>query len=216
MDTPQWPRESSNARPSNARLSWLSRWWDKGVGYRVALFAALPLLAIALCCSGGVVWLETPTGPQAIPDTAATETVQDIAAAQATTIAAAQATATAAANAALYPSSTPTPTSAPTAISGPVSTATHAPPPHPTNTPCASPCNPWGYNFNPTGGTMITVPPAAFCTYFACIGSPPSYTSFWNGRGYVVECQDTKFSKSGGTSGSCTQHGGDFRTLFAH
>jgi hypothetical protein len=110
----------------------------------------------------------------------------------------------------------PTDVSFPTP-SVPIITPTNTPRAHPTNTPCATgPCNPWGYNFIPTGGTKIMAPPTAFCSYFACIGSPPSYTSFWTGQGYVVECKDTKFSKSGGTPGSCMQHGGDFRTLFAH
>jgi len=100
-------------------------------------------------------------------------------------------------------------------------TATHVqststPRSHATNTPCASPCNPWGYNFNAAGGTKITNPSSAFCSYFACIGNPPSYTSFWNGKGYVMECKDTKFSRSGGTQNSCSQHGGDWRTLYAH
>jgi hypothetical protein len=93
---------------------------------------------------------------------------------------------------------------------------TNTPRSHATNTPCPSPCNPWGYNFNATGGRKITNPPPAFCSYFACIGSPPSYTTFWIGQGYVVECHDTQFSKTGGTSNSCLGHGGILHTLYSH
>jgi hypothetical protein len=108
----------------------------------------------------------------------------------------------------------------PTQASHPQPTSTPRPrptnTPTPTSTPCADPCNPWGYNFDPTGGAKITSPPAAFCSYFACIGSPPAYTSFWSGNGYVVECQDGKFSKTGGVHGSCSQDGDYWRTLYAH
>jgi hypothetical protein len=56
---------------------------------------------------------------------------------------------------------------------------------------------------------VITAPPADFCTYFACIAN------FWNGRGYVMQCHDATFSKSGGISGSCSSHGGNSRALNA-
>jgi hypothetical protein len=108
----------------------------------------------------------------------------------------------------------------------PTSTAqaqpTTTPRPRPTNTltptapPCAAPCNPWGYNFDPIGGATITSPPAAFCSYFTCVGSPPAYTTFWSGKGYVVECQDGSFSKTGGVHDACSQDGGYSRTLYAH
>lgn len=68
--------------------------------------------------------------------------------------------------------------------------------------------NPWGYDFNP--GNHIYSPPSAFCSYFNCIAS------FWNGKGYVEECSDTTYSKSGGISGSCSKHGGDYRPLYSH
>ena len=85
-----------------------------------------------------------------------------------------------------------------------------------TATPCAAPCNPWGYTFDPTGGATITSPPAAFCSSFACVGSPPAYTTFWSGKGYVVECQDGSFAKTGGDHNTCSQEGGYWRTLYAH
>jgi hypothetical protein len=78
-----------------------------------------------------------------------------------------------------------------------------------TPTPCpGANCNPWGYNFTP--GTLIYVPPATFCSYFSCIHT------FTTGHGYVVECKDNMFSKSGGLQGACTFHGGVQRRLYAH
>ncbi|MEO6889764.1 MAG: hypothetical protein ABI456_10725, partial [Ktedonobacteraceae bacterium] len=68
--------------------------------------------------------------------------------------------------------------------------------------------NPWCYSF--TAGSLIYSPPSAFCSYFSCI------PTFWNGRGYVIECQDGDYSKSGGIRGSCSHHGGDQRALYAH
>ena len=105
------------------------------------------------------------------------------------------------------PTPTPVPTPVPTAVPTPVATPTQtpAPPPPPKNL-CGAPNNPWGYNF--CGGTTISSPPADFCSYFSCIAS------FWNGRGYVIECNDGTYSKSGGIRGSCSYHGGDLRPLY--
>jgi hypothetical protein len=94
---------------------------------------------------------------------------------------------------------TPRPTAAPTANIGGAVRAT------PTANTCGAPPNPWGYGF--CSGSTITGPPSTFCDYFDCI------SSFWNGRGYVEECQDTRYSKSGGIRGSCSQHGGNLRPL---
>lgn len=96
-----------------------------------------------------------------------------------------------------------TPTAQPTATAVP--TATAKPQPKPTCIPGAVNCNPWGYNF--THGSRIYSPPGGFCGYFNCI------SSFWNGSGYVVQCQDGTYSKSGGHTGSCSRHGGDKRAL---
>jgi hypothetical protein len=68
--------------------------------------------------------------------------------------------------------------------------------------------NPWCYTFTNTG-KYITNPPSSFCSYFNCIAS------FWNGSGYVVECQDNTYSKSGGRTGSCSKHDSDKRILYA-
>ncbi|WP_052890419.1 hypothetical protein [Thermogemmatispora carboxidivorans] len=103
------------------------------------------------------------------------------------------------------------PTPSPTPTPRPQPTPTPRPKPTPTPTPIPCPgvnCNPWGYNFEP--GALIYSPPASFCAYFSCIGN------FWNGRGYVVECNDGMYSKSGGIRGACSYHGGVWRPLYAH
>src|SRR3989442_8243440 len=72
---------------------------------------------------------------------------------------------------------------------------------------CGAPTHPSGYNF--CAGSFISLPPAGFCTYFACIAS------FANGRGYVMQCKDGTYSLSGGIQGSCSQHLGNNRALLA-
>jgi hypothetical protein len=117
------------------------------------------------------------------------------------------------------PAATPTPTSQPTPKPTPKPTPTPtprpvptSPPPQPAATPTLCPgvnCNPWGYNFSP--GNLIYSPPGNFCAYFNCI------PSFWSStNGYVEECQDATFSHSGGRSGSCSYHGGNWRPLYSH
>lgn len=44
---------------------------------------------------------------------------------------------------------------------------------------------------------------AQFCTSHQCI------KNFSNGNGYIVQCQDGKWSHSGGSSGACSDHGGE-------
>jgi len=46
-------------------------------------------------------------------------------------------------------------------------------------------------------------PPADFCSFATCIAN------FWNGQGSVVMCKDGTYSKSGGTSASCSGHSGN-------
>jgi hypothetical protein len=107
------------------------------------------------------------------------------------------------------PTLTPRPTVrlTPTGIVRPTPTPI---PPRPTPTPSCQAVNnnPWCYNFSP--GNYITSPPSNFCDYFACIAS------FWDGHGYVEECQDATYSLSGGIHGSCSHHGGDLRPLYSH
>ncbi len=112
------------------------------------------------------------------------------------------------------PTATPAPTQAP--IPTPIPTQAPVPtqPPAPTQPPPTAPPvtgvngNPWGYNFTP--GNVIYSPPSGFCSYFACIAN------FYNGRGYVEECQDGDYSKSGGISGVCSHHGGALQPLYSH
>jgi hypothetical protein len=105
------------------------------------------------------------------------------------------------------PTATPQPKPQPTATPKPKPQPTATPKPKPTCIPGAVNCNPWGYNF--TSGNYIYSPPGSFCSYFSCI------KNFWNGVGYVMECQDGMYSKSGGRSGSCSYHGGNLRPLLA-
>lgn len=111
------------------------------------------------------------------------------------------------------PTATPTVTPTATQTPKPTATATPAPQPTATNTPAPS-CpyqavngNPWCYNFQCCN--TIYSPPSNFCAYFSCINN------FWNGSGYVEECQDGMYSKSGGRSGSCSYHGGNLQPLLA-
>ena len=96
---------------------------------------------------------------------------------------------------------------------GPASTPTRAPtqthqsPQSQTACPGVK-CNPWGYNFTP--GNYITNPPSNFCSYFTCI------SDFWGGHGYVVECQDGKYTKLGGLRNPCMHHNGDPHPLYSH
>ena len=69
---------------------------------------------------------------------------------------------------------------------------------------------PWCYDFNSAGGSLIYSPPSTICRYISCIGN------FRNGGGYVIQCRDGAFGKSGGIQGSCSSHGGNSRPLYAH
>lgn len=132
------------------------------------------------------------------------------AASSASTITQAPAT-TAAATARPTIAPTPVQTPPPTPVSTlpPTQPPTLTPTPAPTVAPnlCGAPANPWNYTF--CGGSQITAPPGNFCTYFNCIAS------FAAGKGYVVQCADLTFSKSGGITGSCSTHGGTGKTLYA-
>ncbi len=107
------------------------------------------------------------------------------------------------------PTPSPTPTPTPTPTQPPVQQSVQQPAQQSAPPPATGVNgNPWGYDFNP--GNYITAPPSAFCSYFNCIAS------FWNGKGHVEECNDATYSKSGGISGSCSSHGGNWRPLYSH
>jgi hypothetical protein len=112
----------------------------------------------------------------------------------------------------LNPSPTPTPTRAPTPTPKPQPTQ---PSIHPTPTRPACQAinnNPWCYNFVP--GKLIYYPPTGFCNYFACI---PSFNEPDDpGDGYIIECNDGKYSQSGGERGACSYHNGVMRPLYSH
>jgi hypothetical protein len=114
------------------------------------------------------------------------------------------------------------PTTAPT-HAVPIVAPTPAPtqPPAPTQAPAptAPPVrpgvngNPWGYDFNATGGSLIYQPNPSFCDsgYFTCV------STFWKDtNGYVSACGDGKFTHSGGVSGECSRNGGKGQILYSH
>jgi|SRR5581483_1477776 len=105
---------------------------------------------------------------------------------------------------------TPTPKPQPTPTPMPKPTPTPIPTPTVVNTGVNG--NPFGYDFNATGGQLIFSPPANFCT----VGSFQCIKNFNNGAGYVVECNDGKFAKTGGQANSCMGHGGDKQPLYSH
>lgn len=158
-----------------------------------------------------------PTATATTKATAApTATTTPLLTATATAVPSPTSTATATATATAAPPPTATATASPTAIAMSQPTALPTSRPAPTATPKPQPtlcpgvnCNPWGYNFSP--GNLIYNPPDNFCgQYFTCIGN------FSNGSGYVIECHDGEYSKSGGLRGSCSHHGGDWRPLYSH
>lgn len=120
------------------------------------------------------------------------------------------------------PTVAPTQPPTPTPVPKPTATPTPRPTPKPTQPPAPKPTptpscqavngNPWCYNFN--SGSLIYNPPSNFCSYFNCI------SSFWEpddpGDGYVIQCQDSTYSQSGGERGACSYHGGEARPLYAH
>ncbi len=117
------------------------------------------------------------------------------------------------------PAATAEPTPAPTAIPSTVPTRNPTPRPVPTAPPtpippapthaqnlCGAPANPYGYNF--CGGSPLVSPAADICSYFSCI------PNFWKStNGYVEQCKDGMFSHSGGRSGACSSHQGEYRPL---
>jgi hypothetical protein len=126
------------------------------------------------------------------------------------------ATATVGATPTVIPTATATPAPSPTHQPTPTHIAQPTPKPTPKSTQppvCQAVYNnPWCFNFSP--GNYITNVPQNFCSYFACI---PNFVSADDpDGGYIVQCQDGKFSQSGGESGSCSHHGGNLQPLYSH
>ncbi len=108
----------------------------------------------------------------------------------------------------LTPASSSTPTLTLTLTSTPTVTGTNTQtPPAARITPGGVFGNPWGYNFK--GSNVINNPPSNFCIYFMCANN------FWDGKGYVIECGDNTFNKTGGGYGACSGHGGVPRILYS-
>jgi hypothetical protein len=55
---------------------------------------------------------------------------------------------------------------------------------------------------------VITNPASDICSYLNCVAK------FADGQGFVVECQDNTFSKTGGTGDVCPKHEGYLQTLY--
>ncbi len=168
----------------------------------IPLWALIGGGLLILCVCGGIsVAMKggTPTG--ATPTAQATPTDTP------TAVAVLIATDTATDTPTVIPSPSPTPK--PTPTQKPVIQSTPTPKPQPTPTHCVGVNNnPWCYDFSP--GNYIYNPPSSFCSYFSCI------STFWNGRGFVNECSDGSYSKSGGIRGDCSYHGGEERPLYSH
>ncbi|WP_446212879.1 hypothetical protein [Micromonospora sp. IBSANI012] len=71
---------------------------------------------------------------------------------------------------------------------------------------CGAPENPYGYNY--CGGSYIYEPAADVCDWFDCVAT------FWNGKGYVVQCEDGLVSMTGVPGGPCADHGGTRRPAY--
>jgi len=201
-----WKRLPGMARPTRGRAGF--------AGLILLYLGAMPSASLAMVIAGSHSSSSQPpataqaaTAPA--PTSAETDTPVVTAAAAATDTPAPTATATPAPTlaptAAPTPVPTPRPTPVPTPRPTPAPTAPPPPPPTQATDLCGAPQNPWGYNF--CAGSTIGNPPSDFCSYFSCI------KSFWNGTGYVEECQDGMYSLSGGHSGSCSYHGGNWRAL---
>ncbi|MTK01173.1 hypothetical protein [Micromonospora sp. CP22] len=71
---------------------------------------------------------------------------------------------------------------------------------------CGAPENPMGYDF--CGGKRIREPAREVCDHFDCV------PGFWEGRGYLVQCENGKVSLAGGSPRACGLHGGVRRTVW--
>ncbi len=170
------------------------------------------IAAVVLFCCGGLTLVATLSGkPNPAPKAAAATDHSSPPSRSSSPTASAAATVPIAAPLASIPPVVTTTTPAAPPV---VRTTNPAPKPKPTTKPptqaadlCGAPTNPYGYNF--CGGSYIYNPPSDICSYLSCIAN------FWNGRGYIEECQDGMFSKSGGIQGSCSYHHGNRQPLFS-
>lgn len=83
-----------------------------------------------------------------------------------------------------------------------------SPQPQPPAAPtCGAPPNSDGLNFCGRG-SLVTNPPADVCSVFSCI------QNFYNGIGYLEQCNDGMVSMSGGRRGACSRHGGEKQPIY--
>ncbi|WFE44779.1 hypothetical protein [Verrucosispora sp. WMMD1129] len=92
------------------------------------------------------------------------------------------------------------------ATAAPRSTGTSTASPKPERR-CGAPKNPMGYDF--CGGKRVREPAREVCDHFDCV------PGFWEGRGYLVQCENGKVSLAGGSPRACGLHGGVRRTVTA-
>ncbi|MGW5667102.1 hypothetical protein [Micromonospora sp. NPDC003776] len=71
---------------------------------------------------------------------------------------------------------------------------------------CGAPPNPYGYNY--CAGDLVNKPAPDVCDYFACAAN------LWNGKGYLVQCNDDLISRTGQQGGPCADHGGTRRSVY--
>lgn len=125
-----------------------------------------------------------------------------------TTVASTTAAPTAPPTTSAPPPTSPPPTTAPQTQAPVVTAAPTPPPPAPTAALCGAPQNPMGYNYCGRG-SLIASPDPHTCSYFSCINN------FFNGSGYMEECNDGMVSMSGGRRGACSYHGGEQRPVYS-
>ena len=190
---------------------------------------------LVVCCVGLTIFASAPMGQKLAANTTATANIQNInATATASThlyltptgitiptVIPANAVAKTPTSTVLVmntPTKTPKPTTAPIHIAPtptqirivPTSTRaipTPTPKPRPTATPtpkyAAINGNPYDINFSCCTLIYSNHLPANVCNWFNCIAN------FFNGSGYMNECDDGTYSMSGGIRGDCSHHKGE-------
>ncbi|MCW3839185.1 hypothetical protein ONA70_03620 [Micromonospora yasonensis] len=97
------------------------------------------------------------------------------------------------------------PSSSPGATASPSPTLSTSSSPPATDR-CGAPPNPYGYTY--CGGSYIYDPAPDVCDWFACV------SNLWDGKGYLVQCEDGLLSRTGMQGGPCADHDGTRRPLY--
>lgn len=171
-----------------------------------AVFTVLILIAIIGAALGGNSRNNTPTSRNAAEATSPSSSPIDTPTDTTTTTAQPTVTPAPVLTTATSPTASPT-------TKKPTTTRTPKPTPTPTRKAvslCGAPSNPFGFNFCGRGHAIYqSTLPADVCSYFDCIAS------FYDGRGYMVECNDSTYSMSGGIQGACSHHSGERREVYS-